>query len=121
MEFSRIVSFRAFPLLSSISLSLSLLLRKLTISRVCVSHLSIVDWSNVILGGGSVLACLQNQQNSEEYRESDFDLFLYGLKPDQVRSRVLPSLLLSLSLPTSDDREDDQLRVCFNFPIFLFI
>jgi hypothetical protein len=47
---------------------------------------TIVDWSNVVLGGGSVLACLTNRQGSPQNEYSDFDFFLYGLKPEEVRA-----------------------------------
>lgn len=38
-----------------------------------------------MLGGGAVLACLKNEHDSRDFATSDFDLFLYGLDPDQVR------------------------------------
>ena len=58
----------------------------------------LTDWSNVIVAGGSVLACLaplsdENQASkrairkhyhSAAYPTSDIDLFLWGLTPEQV-------------------------------------
>lgn len=57
---------------------------------------AISDWSNIVVAGGSVLACLttfpRNMTNielnefyhSSAYNESDIDVFLYGLSEDQV-------------------------------------
>ncbi|GAA5992536.1 hypothetical protein JCM5350_008270 [Sporobolomyces pararoseus] len=77
-----------------------------------------LDWSNVILGGGSVLACLQNQQNSEEYSESDFDLFLYGLKPDQLISKVdsiISQINSTLPPPPPPEAEGEEERYDFEW------
>ncbi|GAA6039816.1 hypothetical protein JCM8097_004235 [Rhodosporidiobolus ruineniae] len=47
-----------------------------------------VDWSNVVLGGGSVLSVLTGRHKDPEYKDSDFDLFLYGLKPEELIPKV---------------------------------
>ncbi|BGP20505.1 hypothetical protein JCM10213_007662 [Rhodosporidiobolus nylandii] len=45
-----------------------------------------LDWSNVVLGGGSVLSLLTGKQKG--YEDSDLDLFLYGLQPDELVPKV---------------------------------
>jgi hypothetical protein len=59
----------------------------------------LTDWNNVVVAGGSVLACLaplpRHAQNTkrgirkyfhgEGYPNSDIDMFIYGLTPEQVR------------------------------------
>ncbi|GAA6017534.1 hypothetical protein JCM10207_008260 [Rhodosporidiobolus poonsookiae] len=59
-----------------------------------------VDWSNVMLGGGSVLALLTGKQKDKAYSGSDFDLFLYGHKPEELIPKV-SSLIdqIRLALP----------------------
>ncbi|GAA5833721.1 hypothetical protein JCM11251_003213 [Rhodosporidiobolus azoricus] len=47
-----------------------------------------LDWSNVILGGGSVLSLLTGKAKEKCYANSDFDLFLYGLKPEELIPKV---------------------------------
>ncbi|GAA6053907.1 hypothetical protein JCM3770_005327 [Rhodotorula araucariae] len=47
-----------------------------------------LDWSNVILGGGSVLSILTGAQNNTSYKGSDLDLFLVGLKPEELVPKV---------------------------------
>ncbi|GAA5902452.1 hypothetical protein JCM6882_002757 [Rhodosporidiobolus microsporus] len=47
-----------------------------------------LDWSNVVLGGGSVLSILTGKQNDKSYADSDLDLFLYGLKPEELIPKV---------------------------------
>lgn len=59
---------------------------------------AITDWNNIIIAGGSVLACLTTLLNNrsrsrtkladifhaEPYKNSDIDLFLWGLTEEQV-------------------------------------
>lgn len=47
----------------------------------------VVDWNNVVLGGGAVLSILTGKGDTPAYASSDIDLFLVGLAPDQVRFR----------------------------------
>ncbi|BGP43792.1 hypothetical protein JCM10449v2_007849 [Rhodotorula kratochvilovae] len=50
-----------------------------------------LDWSNVILGGGTlraVLSILTGKQNDASYKGSDLDLFLVGLKPEELIPKV---------------------------------
>lgn len=44
---------------------------------------------------GSVLSILTGKQDDEAYKGSDLDLFLIGLKPDEVRSDHLPATTMS--------------------------
>jgi len=62
----------------------------------------LIDWDNVIVAGGSVLACLtplpkyaqktkrglRKYFHGEGYPNSDIDMFIYGLTPEQVRFNV---------------------------------
>lgn len=43
-----------------------------------------MDWNNVVLGGGAVLSILTGKSEDEAYKNSDLDLFLVGLQPDEV-------------------------------------
>ena len=66
-------------------------------SEGCLSQHT--DWNNVVVAGGSVLACLAPLPKSaqktkrgirkyfhgEAYPSSDIDMFIYGLTPEQVR------------------------------------
>jgi hypothetical protein len=70
----------------------------------------LIDWSNVVTTGGSVLACLsplpadaqaskrnlRNYYHSEGFLASDVDLFLWGLTPEQVGLSPLTTLVLRL-------------------------
>ncbi|KAJ3100529.1 Protein mono-ADP-ribosyltransferase parp4 [Phlyctochytrium planicorne] len=47
-----------------------------------------VDFTNVLVGGGAVLAALQPSDGGE-YFNSDIDVFLYGLELDQARKKVV--------------------------------
>jgi hypothetical protein len=61
-----------------------------------------INWDNIVVAGGSVLACLtphaaqddlsQNPFCLPEYRSSDVDLFLFGLTPNQVCDFMLASI-----------------------------
>ncbi|KIJ65131.1 hypothetical protein HYDPIDRAFT_153095 [Hydnomerulius pinastri MD-312] len=62
----------------------------------------LADWSNVVVAGGSVLACVsplpdhvkkskravRKYFHSEAYPSSDIDLFLYGLTPEQAEKKI---------------------------------
>lgn len=62
----------------------------------------LIDWSNIVAAGGSVLACLtpldpevskskrniRKHYHSSAYPTSDVDLFLWGLTPEQVRALI---------------------------------
>jgi hypothetical protein len=64
--------------------------------------LSQLDWSNVIVAGGCVLACLlplpdkakaskralRKWYHMTAYRTSDVDLFLWGLTPEQAEAKI---------------------------------
>ena len=70
----------------------------------------LTDWNNVIVAGGSVPACLAPLPESaqktkrgirkyfhgEAYANSDIDMFIYGLTPEQVRFDILPSVLSTI-------------------------
>lgn len=43
-----------------------------------------MDWSNVVLGGGAVLSILTGKSEDAAHKNSDVDLFLFGLQPDEV-------------------------------------
>ena len=61
-----------------------------------------MDWSNVFAAGGSVLACLQpipaphnanniairNYYHKEAYKNSDIDLFVYGLTEEEANKKM---------------------------------
>ncbi|KAJ6554865.1 hypothetical protein B0H19DRAFT_1377542 [Mycena capillaripes] len=63
----------------------------------------LVDWNNVIVAGGSVLACLaplpktakvskrsmRKYYHSKAYPSSDIDLFLWGLTPEQAEVKII--------------------------------
>jgi hypothetical protein len=70
--------------------------------------LSQLDWSNVVVAGGSVLACLlpvpkgylsskralRKWFHTTAYPASDVDLFVWGLGPEQVMIRSAAYLTL---------------------------
>ncbi|KWU45198.1 hypothetical protein RHOSPDRAFT_33141 [Rhodotorula sp. JG-1b] len=47
-----------------------------------------LDWNNVVLGGGAVLSILTGKSEDEAYKNSDVDLFLFGLQPDKLIPKV---------------------------------
>ncbi|GAA5974082.1 hypothetical protein JCM8115_001735 [Rhodotorula mucilaginosa] len=47
-----------------------------------------LDWNNVVLGGGAVLSILTGKSEDEAYKNSDLDLFLVGLQPDELIPKV---------------------------------
>ena len=65
--------------------------------------LSLLDWNNVVVAGGSVLACLlpvpdpnktskrtlRKYFHSTAFPTSDVDLFLYGLTPEQAEAKII--------------------------------
>ena len=65
--------------------------------------LSLLDWNNVVVAGGSVLACLlpvpdtnkaskrtlRKYFHSTAFPTSDIDLFLYGLTPEQAEAKII--------------------------------
>ena len=53
-----------------------------------------MDWNNVVLGGGAVLSILTGKSEDEAYKNSDLDLFLVGLQPDEVGLAPLENLRL---------------------------
>ena len=53
-----------------------------------------MDWSNIVLGGGAVLSILTGKSEDEAYKNSDLDLFLVGLQPDEVGLAPLENLRL---------------------------
>lgn len=73
---------------------------------------SIRNWDNILVAGGSVLACLSSFPSnpsrkelfyiyqSPSYRQSDIDLFLWGMSEDQVYTFML-CLSSSTCSPTS--------------------
>ncbi|GAA5997668.1 uncharacterized protein JCM10292_001011 [Rhodotorula paludigena] len=58
------------------------------LSEASAGVLDNLDWSNVLLGGGSVLSILTGKQDDEAYNDSDLDLFLIGLKPEELVPKV---------------------------------
>jgi len=63
-----------------------------------------MDWSNIVVAGGAVLACIKSTNSkdmnrmermqifqSEVYAGSDIDLFLYGLSTEEVSCHVIHS------------------------------
>jgi len=58
--------------------------------RYELTHLfqSLVDWNNVVLGGGSVLSIVTGSHKASSSDDSDLDLFLYGLEPDELVPKV---------------------------------
>ena len=67
----------------------------------------LTNWDNVVVAGGSALACLaplpkdaqktkrgiRKYFHEEGYLNSDIDMFIYGLTPEQVRLNILPLIL----------------------------
>ena len=77
----------------------------------------LTNWDNVVGAGGSVLASLaplpkyaqktkrgiRKYFHGEGYPNSDIDMFIYGLTPEQVRLNILPLvLMLGHSEPLND-------------------
>jgi len=74
----------------------------------------LTDWNNVVVAGGSVLACLaplpkyaqktkrgiRKYFHGEGYPNSDIDMFIYGLTPEQVWSNIvaIPYVALLIDL-----------------------
>jgi hypothetical protein len=68
----------------------------------------LTNWDNVIVAGGSVLACLapipkdaqktkrgiRKYFHGEGYPNSDIDMFIYGLTPEQVWFNILSPVLI---------------------------
>ncbi len=63
--------------------------------------LSEIDWNNVAVAGGSVLACLDRlsptilgsplrtrKHYRKQYPNSDIDVFLYGLSPEDAENKI---------------------------------
>lgn len=80
------------------------------------NSLSLLDWSNVVAAGGSVLACLapvpdaskESKRSLRKYFHtnafptSDVDLFLYGMTAEQAEAKIVaiyksPSYFLTVS------------------------
>ncbi|PPR03269.1 hypothetical protein CVT26_008112 [Gymnopilus dilepis] len=65
-----------------------------------LSKMSAGDWENVVVAGGSVLACLapplrtlppkelHELYQSKDYATSDIDLFLWGLTPEEAKLKM---------------------------------
>ena len=48
-----------------------------------------MNWNNVFVAGGSILACLQKNQFDEiSYRSTDIDMFIYGLSEDEANKKL---------------------------------
>jgi len=70
-----------------------------------------------VLGGGSVLSIITGSHKSPSSSESDLDLFLYGLKPDELVPKVR-SIIESIQgkfAPTPKDEEPVKSRGFFSF------
>ncbi|KAE8250836.1 hypothetical protein A4X13_0g4337 [Tilletia indica] len=52
------------------------------------SALKNMDWSNVGVAGGSVLACLTTSEFGEAVRNSDIDLFIWGLGVQDMQRKL---------------------------------
>jgi len=71
----------------------------------------LTNWDNVVVAGGSVLACLaplpkdaqktkrgiRKYFHGECYLNSDIDMFIYGLTPEQVRFNIVSPVLIERS------------------------
>jgi hypothetical protein len=67
------------------------------------NSLSLLDWTNVVAAGGSVLACvtpvpesakeskraLRKFFHTDKYPTSDVDLFLYGMTSEQAEAKII--------------------------------
>ena len=74
-----------------------------------------LDWSNVFVAGGSVLGCLlpTGASNPREkrafyhkdaYKNSDIDLFIYGLSPEEANKKMMQIYeCVSESIPGADE------------------
>lgn len=72
----------------------------------------LTDWNNVIVAGGSVLACLsplpkyaqktkrgiRKYFHGEGYPNSDIDMFIYGLTPEQVWFNTIATPYMAIAL-----------------------
>lgn len=47
-----------------------------------------LEWSNVFIAGGMVLRAMHLFDPSESFKDSDIDLFIYGLHPVQANIKV---------------------------------
>jgi len=48
-----------------------------------------MDWSNVVVAGGAVLACLAEPRNDQQYAGSDIDIFVHGVYTDEEANAKL--------------------------------
>ena len=79
----------------------------------------LTDWNNVVVAGGSVLACLaplpmyaqktkrgiRKYFHGEGYPNSDIDMFIYGLTPEQVRFNIAAIPYVALLIDLLSGRE----------------
>eukprot|EP01125_Pyxidicula_operculata_P005044 TRINITY_DN1852_c3_g2_i1.p1 TRINITY_DN1852_c3_g2~~TRINITY_DN1852_c3_g2_i1.p1 ORF type:complete len:1923 (-),score=635.24 TRINITY_DN1852_c3_g2_i1:335-6103(-) len=50
-----------------------------------------LDWSNIIVAGGSVLGSLMNispERRAKSFKDSDIDIFVYGLTPEEATNKM---------------------------------
>ncbi|BGP20451.1 hypothetical protein JCM10213v2_008599 [Rhodosporidiobolus nylandii] len=67
-----------------------------------------IDWSNVLLAGGSVVALLTGKSQDRTFAHSDLDLLLHGLRPDELIPKVnslIRQIQSSNSLPSYEEEE----------------
>eukprot|EP00759_Apiculatamorpha_spiralis_P025663 PhF_6_TR29068/c0_g1_i1/m.42362 len=60
------------------------------LNRFTQNQLEGMDWSNVFMAGGGVLACMMHEKsgNGEGFKASDIDLFLYGLSDADAIKKI---------------------------------
>ncbi|KAI8807655.1 hypothetical protein BJ742DRAFT_854098 [Cladochytrium replicatum] len=80
-------------------------------SRITCGMLRHIDWSNVFVAGGSVLAALQPDLDIENstFFNSDIDLFFTGLTLDRVESKIT-SLYDAITRAVKEDAGDNKGR-----------
>lgn len=72
-------------------------------TRISTGQLEYLDWNNVVVAGGCVLACLEQRpplppcgdidmdfyDQCHAHPDSDIDMFLFGLSPQEATAKVL--------------------------------
>ena len=62
-----------------------------TFNRRCNNAFEGIDWSNIVVAGGAVLGALSVCSESE-YHNSDIDVFIYGLSPEEATKKIFSVL-----------------------------
>lgn len=61
---------------------------KKNFKELCHGVLKGLDWSNVFVAGGAVLGSLMNVPDRSAFKDSDIDMFLYGLTEEEANEKL---------------------------------